>query len=641
MFLGSEDTIDAPRISGLEAEGEDRPATGPGAGTSPERPPIATVRVSGGAPPPSGPAQLEFRRGAKARFRVVTDAPGLSTCWLRDRRDGRVGGRDLVSGLPARAVPGRGLRFPDRHRLGDVPSVTYPAPSLECRPRRTLCDPRHALAIVLFAFARTTTPTTSSPLPGPRRPPARSRAGSQTPAAAVPAAPRARARSRRSPEIPVIVVKGGKPVAGGVRSLEFTKGDVIRFTVRSDVADHVHLHGYDVFKDVPAGGSVTFAVPADLDGLYEVELEDRVEPLAEITVNPELMLADISAPLVLAHALAARQDLPIPEWLFAWAASVVLIVSFFALSVGWREPRFEGDHWRPLSGRPSRIALHPLLLTLCGALGVFLLLGVAVYAGLGGTVAPDRNFALTFIFVTAWLGFPVLSVILGDVFRAFNPWRAIGRAAGAAFTRLVGQAPAHLAYPERLGRWPAAIGLAAFVLARDRLRRQRPRLRRPRPGDDRRRGDRLHGLHARDDGALRDGEVVRTRRDFLGLLRHVRHPRPLRGPRRPPRPAAPLLRRHPLGDAPRLGGDGCRLDRDDEFRRRPGGGAQGRGRRHLRLVRRPRSRADHGARASPTRSSSSSASPAWRRSSCSASGGCAPCAARPPWMCCARALPTP
>jgi hypothetical protein len=87
------------------------------------------------------------------------------------------------------------------------------------------------------------------------------------------------------PQVPVIVVRGGKPV-GGVRKLEFTKGDVIRFTVRSDVADHVHLHGYDVFKDIPAGGSVTFAVPADLDGLYEVELEDRVQPLAEITVNP-------------------------------------------------------------------------------------------------------------------------------------------------------------------------------------------------------------------------------------------------------------------------------------------------------------------------------------------------------------------
>ena len=40
-----------------------------------------------------------------------------------------------------------------------------------------------------------------------------------------------------------------------------------------------------------------------------------------------------------AHALAARQDLPIPAWLFAWAASIVLIVSFFALSAAWREPK--------------------------------------------------------------------------------------------------------------------------------------------------------------------------------------------------------------------------------------------------------------------------------------------------------------
>ncbi len=174
------------------------------------------------------------------------------------------------------------------------------------------------------------------------------------------------------------------------------------------------------------------------------------------------MLADISVPVLLAHALAARQDLPIPEWLFAWAASIVLIVSFFALAVGWREPRFERDDWRPFGQRLSRAALHPVTVALCGALGVFLL-GVAVYAGLEGTVAPDRNFALTFVFVTAWLGFPLLSVFLGDVFRAFNPWRAIGRACGATFTRLVGQRPAHLAYPERVGRWPAAIALIAFV----------------------------------------------------------------------------------------------------------------------------------------------------------------------------------
>ncbi|MGH2954036.1 MAG: hypothetical protein ACRDK9_08455 [Solirubrobacterales bacterium] len=87
------------------------------------------------------------------------------------------------------------------------------------------------------------------------------------------------------PEVTEIVVRGGEPV-GGVAELEFTRGERIRFVVRSDVADHVHLHGYDVFMDIEAGGKVEFDVPATLDGLFEVELEDRVVPLAEITVNP-------------------------------------------------------------------------------------------------------------------------------------------------------------------------------------------------------------------------------------------------------------------------------------------------------------------------------------------------------------------
>lgn len=163
-----------------------------------------------------------------------------------------------------------------------------------------------------------------------------------------------------------------------------------------------------------------------------------------------------------AHALASRQDLPIPAWLFAWAASIVLIASFFALSAAWRTPRFEEEHERPLGARLSAALLGLPAQVLCGAIGVFLL-GVAIYAGLRGTEAPDRNFALTFLFVTCWLGFPFFSAILGDLFRPFNPWRAIGRAAGGAFTAIAGQRPAHLAYPERLGRWPAAIGLLAVV----------------------------------------------------------------------------------------------------------------------------------------------------------------------------------
>lgn len=163
-----------------------------------------------------------------------------------------------------------------------------------------------------------------------------------------------------------------------------------------------------------------------------------------------------------AHALPTPQDLPIPEWLFAWGASVVLIVSFFALAVAWREPRFEEERWRPFGVGLSRVLLGLPGQIVCGLLGVFLL-GLTVYAGLRGTEAADRNFAITFVFVTVWLGFPVLSALLGNVFKPFNPWRAVGRAVGGLFTALAGQRPAHLAYPRALGRWPAAVGLLAVV----------------------------------------------------------------------------------------------------------------------------------------------------------------------------------
>jgi len=164
-----------------------------------------------------------------------------------------------------------------------------------------------------------------------------------------------------------------------------------------------------------------------------------------------------------AHALAGKQDLPIPEWLFAWGASLVLIVSFVALSVAWREPRLEKGDWRPLRGRIWGALVNRFTEAGAGALAVFLL-GVTVWSGLYGTEAPDRNFSITFVFVTVWLGFVVVSLFLGDVFRAFNPWRAIARAAAAIFAKLAGQAsPPALAYPERLGRWPAALGLLGFL----------------------------------------------------------------------------------------------------------------------------------------------------------------------------------
>jgi len=163
-----------------------------------------------------------------------------------------------------------------------------------------------------------------------------------------------------------------------------------------------------------------------------------------------------------AHALVGRQDLPIPAWLFAWAASLVLIVSFALLSISWRTARLQEDGWRPVAWL-SRAFANPLTEALAGALGV-LLLGTVVYAGLEGTEDPSRNFSVTFVFVTAWLGLVVLSVLFGDVFRAFNPWRAIARAFASVFRLVARQsAPAPLGYPERLGHLPALVGLIAFV----------------------------------------------------------------------------------------------------------------------------------------------------------------------------------
>jgi hypothetical protein len=167
--------------------------------------------------------------------------------------------------------------------------------------------------------------------------------------------------------------------------------------------------------------------------------------------------------LLVGHALVGRQDLPIPEWLFAWAASLVLIVSFVGLSLAWHRTRFESDGWRPVRESFSRALINPATEVVCGAIGVFLL-GLVVWSGLKGTEAPDRNFAVTFVFVTVWLGFVIASVFFGDVFRPFNPGRAIARAAGGVFKLVAGQSPpAPLRYPERLGRWPAALGILAFV----------------------------------------------------------------------------------------------------------------------------------------------------------------------------------
>jgi plastocyanin len=82
----------------------------------------------------------------------------------------------------------------------------------------------------------------------------------------------------------VIVVQNGKPV-GGVQKLTVKKGGRVTFTVKSDVADEIHVHGYNFHKDIAKGGSVSFNFPATIDGEFVIELETRSEQIASLEVK--------------------------------------------------------------------------------------------------------------------------------------------------------------------------------------------------------------------------------------------------------------------------------------------------------------------------------------------------------------------
>jgi hypothetical protein len=167
---------------------------------------------------------------------------------------------------------------------------------------------------------------------------------------------------------------------------------------------------------------------------------------------------------VLAHGIVGRTDLPIPQWLFGWAAAVVLVVSFVALAVLWPKARLQdGGGFRPLPAGLSRVLTSRVVEVVCGAVGVGLLF-LVVYAGLSGEQVAMGNFASEFTLVIFWVGLVPASIVFGNIFRLFNPWRALGRlVAWIAQTAARGPMPAPLAYPEQLGYVPAALGLVAFT----------------------------------------------------------------------------------------------------------------------------------------------------------------------------------
>jgi hypothetical protein len=144
-------------------------------------------------------------------------------------------------------------------------------------PRLLIVAGVAVLAIVLFAILRPGGSDSSSSSTQPQPPPPASTGGTTPPPAPTQTTPK--------PTTIRIVVRGGKPT-GGIERVTVDKGTRVVLAVSSDVADEVHLHGYNKMVDVAPGKPARLAFTASLPGVFEVELENRTIQLAEITVNP-------------------------------------------------------------------------------------------------------------------------------------------------------------------------------------------------------------------------------------------------------------------------------------------------------------------------------------------------------------------
>ena len=81
------------------------------------------------------------------------------------------------------------------------------------------------------------------------------------------------------------VVVGGQP-QGGIARDSVAQGRNVVITVTSDVADEVHVHGYDLMADVAPGEPATISFTADAPGRFEIELENTGVQIAELEVRP-------------------------------------------------------------------------------------------------------------------------------------------------------------------------------------------------------------------------------------------------------------------------------------------------------------------------------------------------------------------
>src|SRR3954452_23854423 len=137
-----------------------------------------------------------------------------------------------------------------------------------------------ALAVLVGAFLVLRGGSSDDDAGGPASAPARTATDGQgsSGSASAPAA-------QPAPVVPVVRIRGGKPVAG-VRRITVHKGERIRFSVVSDAPGEVHLHGYDVERELTPGRPARFNLRATIEGRFEVELHGTDTQVARLDVTP-------------------------------------------------------------------------------------------------------------------------------------------------------------------------------------------------------------------------------------------------------------------------------------------------------------------------------------------------------------------
>ncbi|MES2884740.1 MAG: hypothetical protein V4709_08040 [Pseudomonadota bacterium] len=170
-------------------------------------------------------------------------------------------------------------------------------------------------------------------------------------------------------------------------------------------------------------------------------------------------LAALALPqLVEAHSFGRSYNLPVPLWLYAWAAMAALLLSF--VLIGWflTSQHSHGpanDHALPL--RTTQVAKR--LLPLLRLVSVMLLL-LCIVTGLLGHGDSYRNFNMTWFWIMFVLGFAYLTVLVGDLYAHINPWATLAALIGRVSPRFT---QGCVRYPAWLAYWPALALYAGFI----------------------------------------------------------------------------------------------------------------------------------------------------------------------------------